>query len=120
MKNSARVSCAHLLKSPSTAEQSLFCKLVAIATSSALTEAELYVYVLLSKEGSDHCCEDIDSVFDQYSAPVQLTTAFVTLHGRQKCFGYYSIVSTPARLLILSNLSPHVPTEYVQDQSDRI
>ena len=28
MKNSARVSCAHLLKSPSTAEQSLFCKLV--------------------------------------------------------------------------------------------
>ena len=29
MKNSACVSCAHLLKSPSTAEQSLFCKLVA-------------------------------------------------------------------------------------------
>ena len=28
MKNSACVSCAHLLKSPSTAEQSLFCKLV--------------------------------------------------------------------------------------------
>ena len=33
MKNSARVSCAHLLKSPSTAEQSLFCKLVAYLTA---------------------------------------------------------------------------------------
>ena len=100
MKNSARVCCAHLLKSPSTAEQSLFCKLVAIATSSALTEAELYVYVLLSKEGSDHCCEDIDSVFDQYSAPVQLTTAFVTLHGRQMCRLLFDCVD-PRRLLNL-------------------
>ena len=99
MKNSARVSCAHLLKSPSTAEQSHFCKL-AIATLSALTEAELYVYVLLSKKESDRCCEDIDSVFDQYSAPVQLTTAFVTLHGRQMCRLLFDCVD-PRRLLIL-------------------
>ena len=30
MKNSAHVSCPHLLKSPSTTEESLFCKLVGV------------------------------------------------------------------------------------------
>ena len=48
MKNSARVSCAHLLKSPSTAEQSLFCKLVVQDFNQGLLESKYHWTVVIS------------------------------------------------------------------------
>ena len=79
----------------------------------------MVVNSMRSKKESDHCCEDIDSVFDQYSAPVQLTTAFVTLHGRQNVSATIRLCRPPPGYSS-SQISPHVPTEYLQDQSDRI
>ena len=54
MKNSARVSCAHLLKSPSTAEQSLFCKLVVkvVPNSSELEPQSFKVLAFRAKTGT--------------------------------------------------------------------